>query len=285
MPLVDYTFQLGSTGVILNGNDTAFPFIDIDRVSGLDSPPFRETVRDHEGTDGGYIDAEFEKGRELILEGTVYCDVNGIETFLDSLKYNYAPVRDPIPFYFKADGSVEQRLLFVKPRGIRYDWETMRRTGCTPIQFMMYAEDPRIYSDNLQTIPVPFGGLATTGFGFSFGFNLSFGSTVPPVGATITVGGNRPTPAILHIEGPIVNPRIINETDSKTLAFVITLGASDFLDIDLVNRTVVLNGNTNRRNTLEAPNWWLFNPGSTFIRFGGASGSGSLDVIFRNAWR
>jgi tail protein len=284
MPLADLTFKLGDNGFVLN-SDISLPFVDIDRVSGLDSPPFRETVRDHEGTDGGYLDAEFEKGRDLSLEGTAYCDVNNVETFLDTIKANYAPVRNPVPFYVKADGSVAERVLFVKPRGVRYDWDLLRRTGQTPIQFLLYAEDPRIYTNVLQTIPVPFGGLATTGFGFSFGFNLSFGATVPATGATITVGGNRPAPAVLHIVGPIVDPRIINETDSKTLAFVITLSASDTLDIDLANRTVVLNGNVNRRNTLQTPDWFLFNPGNTFLRFGGASGTGTLSVIFRDAWR
>jgi len=96
--LADYTFQLDS-GVVLN-TDT-LPFVDVQRVVGLDSAPYRETIRDHEGTDGGYIDAEFETGREVIVEGIAYCDVDNAETFFDSLKQNYAPVTTPIPFVLR----------------------------------------------------------------------------------------------------------------------------------------------------------------------------------------
>jgi hypothetical protein len=284
MALSDYSYQLSSTGVILNADAVSFPFVDVTKVGGLDSAPYRETIRDHEGADGGFIDAEFEQGRDLSVEGTVFATVGNIETFLDSLKANFAPVKTPIPFYFKPPG-VNQRLLFVKPRGCRYDQDIAQRTGQTPIQFLMYAEDPRIYDDNLFSLVVAFGGIATTGFGFSFGFNLSFGAVVPPIGVNVFNGGNRATPAILTLAGPLVDPRIINDTSGKTLPFSITLEAGDVLVIDLLNRTVVLNGSTNKRASLLSSDWFLFDPGNTFIRFGGASGTGTLTVSYRYAWR
>lgn len=282
MPLAEDTFQL-DTGPVLNA-DSVLPFIDISRVSGLDSAPFRETIRDHEGVDGGFIDAEFERGREIILEGTVYSTVTLIEPFLDELKENFAPRTAPIPFAFKTAG-VEERVVFVKPRGCRYSWEAARRTGMTPIQFLMYAEDPRIYDNNLESVVIPFGGAATTGFGFNFGFNLSFGATVPPSGGTVTNNGNRPTPAILTIDGPVVDPRVQNATAGLTLEFFIMLGSGEFLTIDLANRTVTLNGTTNRRDALIGPGWFFFDPGDSFVTFGGSSGSGSLTIEYRSAWR
>lgn len=283
MVMEDNTFKLGDSGVVLN-TSAILPFVDIEKVEGLDSAPYRETFRDHEGVDGGYIDAEFEQGRDIMLEGIATCDVNSVETYLDSLKYNFAPVTSPIPFYYKAAGLGE-RVLFVKPRGCRYDWEQARRTGCTAIQFLMYAEDPRIYENNLLNIVIPFGGSATTGFGFSLGFNLDFGVAIPPFGSFIVNSGNRPTPAILTITGPVVNPRVINDTDSKSLNFTITLSGADSLVIDLDRRTVTLNGSTNARNTLTTSDWFYFKPGNTFIRFGGTSGSGNLAIAYRSAWR
>jgi len=125
MTLEDYTFQLNS-GVLLNSS-ILLPFVDIDRVVGLDSPPFRETVREHEGQDGGFIDAEFESGRDVILEGTVFADSSTIEDYLDDLKANYGPIRAPVPFVFKAPG-VGERVLFVTFRGCRYDEAIACRT-------------------------------------------------------------------------------------------------------------------------------------------------------------
>lgn len=284
MTLADYTFRLGDSGVVLN-TDPSFPFVDIDKVSGLDSPAFRETTREHEGTDGGFMDAEFERGREIFLEGTAYCDVSNVETYMDSLKANYAPVTTPIPLYFKAP-NVNERLVFVKSRGVSYDWETLRRLGMTRIQFKMFAEDPRIYDSTEQTLTIAFSGFTGDGFGFNLGFNFGFGSAVLPPGGSVFNGGNRPAPAKITIAGPVINPRITNDTLGLTLSFVITLGASDTLVIDLGTRSVTLNGTINARGTLVDPTWWLLAPGTNSIIYTAGSGGGStLTMTFRNAWR
>ena len=283
--LTDYQYQLGASGVLLNSDSLGLPFVDVTKVAGLDSAPFRETIRDREGQDGGFMDAEFETGRELSIEGTVYGIVGNTEPYLDSIKENWGPSTSLVPLYVKLPG-VSQRLLFVKPRGVRYDQDTAQRIGCTPIQFLAYAEDPRLYDDNLQSFVAPYGGLATTGFGFNFSFNFSFGASIPLTGVNVINGGNRPTPALITIQGPVVNPRVINDTSGRTLAFYpLTLTVSDTVVIDLDHRTAILNGSTNVRGLMISPDWFLFPKGSTFIRFGGESGSGTATVSLRNAWR
>lgn len=280
-----YQFQLDSSGVLLN-DDTTSSFVDITKISGLDSAPYRETFRDHEGTDGGFADAEFEKGRSVVLEGTVYSSVNEVETYLDDIKANYAPVTAPIPFYFKPDDSVSERVLFVKPLGARYDWEVARRIGATPIQLSMYAEDPRIYDSTLLTTVISYGGDAGLGLAFSFAFSVDFGGGASPGGSNVTNFGNRPTPAEFIIQGPVTNPVIYNNTTGDVMGFTIELGASDTLTINTRDRTVYLNGNINRRNTLTSPGWFFLGVGVTNIGYGGLSGIGStLTVNFRSAWR
>lgn len=286
MTLANYTFQLTTTGVVLNADTISVPFIDIDRVSGLDSAPFRETIRDHEGADGGFFDAEFEKGREIILEGIAYCDTSTVESFMDTLKYNYSPVTSPLAFYFKGPG-VEERIVFVKPRGVRYDWERLRRTGMTAIQFLLFAEDPRIYSSDLVSGTLPFGSITINGIGFNMGFNIDFGGGQVPASAVLSVGGNRPTPVVFTVNGPVTDPVITNETTDSVLAFKnIQLIAGQELAIDTGNRTVLLDGISNVRSKLVDPDWFLLVPGDNFIGFGAATGTSStLDYAFRNAWR
>lgn len=284
MTLSDYTFRLGDTGVVLN-TDLSIPFVDIDKISGLDSAPYRETIRDHEGIDGGFIDAEFEQGREIFLEGTAYVDPTTPESYMDSLKYNFAPVQTPIPFYFKMPG-ISERLIFVKPRGVAYDIDTLRRIGMTRVQFKMYAEDPRMYTNSLISSDIPFSGFAGAGFSFSLGFNFGFGAAVTPPSTSVFNDGNRPAPAILTISGPVTNPRISNDTLGLTLSFQIVLSASDELVVDLGYRTVTLNGNINARGTLIDPDWWLLQPGSNSITYTAGSGGGSnVNISFRSAWR
>lgn len=286
MPLTEeLTFQLGDTGVTLNTDSIGLPFVDISDVVGLDNAPYRETERDHEGTDGGFMDAEFEKGRPVVVRGTIFANTSNMESFLDTLKSNWAPSRTNIPFYFKAPG-VEERCVFVKPLGCKYDWTTLRRTGQAEVQFKMFAEDPRLYSAALQSVNIPYGGAAGIGFDFNLNFDFGFGPAIAPTGADITNTGNRATPVIFTITGPVTMPTIVNDTLSKNLAFNISLSASDSLVIDMANHTVMLNGSLNYRNVLLAPNWYLLEPGSNFIRFGGSAGTGSnLNAQYRAAWR
>ncbi len=283
----DYTFQLADTGVLLNNDaSSSVPFVDIDKISGLDSAPYRETERDHEGVDGGFLDAEFEKGRPVVLEGTAFADVTTLLPYLDTIKANWAPSTTPIPLYLYAPG-VGERIVFVKPRGVRYDWEQALRTGTSRIQLVAYAEDPRIYSSALQSVVIPLGATITTGFSFSYSFSFSFGATSSATdGAYVTNSGNRPAPAILTITGPVVNPVVVNDNTSSTLSFNITLTSTDVLVVDLVNHTVVLNGTANRRGSLLVSDWFLLAVGSNFIRYRAESGSGTtLTVSWRSAWR
>lgn len=280
----DLTFMLGDSGVVLNST-TSLPFVDVTSVLGLDNAPYRETRREHEGTDGGFIDAEFERGRDVLINAEIYTNSSTMESYLDSLKFNYAPSRTTIPFYFKAPG-VEERVIYVKPLGVKYDWEQIRRIGQAKAQFKMFAEDPRIYTSIATTANVPFSAGALTGFGFNLGFPFGFGGAASTDGVFVVNAGNRPTPPTFTINGPCTGPSIRDETYGNILAFNITLASGETLVIDTQYRTVRLNGATNRRNTMTNFEWFFLNPGSTFIRYGASTGAGSsLDVSFRSAWR
>lgn len=282
----DTTFQLSDTGIILNDDLVAnAPFIDIETVTGLDSAPYRQTKRDHEGVDGGFMDAEFEQGRDISLSGVVYANNNPLEVFLDSLKENWAPSTTLIPLYILTN-DVGLRVVFVKPLGCQYDWDALRRTGMAAITFTAYAEDPRIYSGTLQTTILPLGAFVFSGFSFNIAFPFGFGGvSTTSDGQFVNNAGNRPAPVIMTITGPVVNPIILNDTTSSIMQFVITLGVGETLVIDTQYHTVRLNGVTNRRSVMTVPGWFLLQKGNNFIRFRGASGTGTLTLSYRASWR
>jgi hypothetical protein len=279
-----FSYQL-DTGTILNPIDQTLPFVDITHVSGLDSPDFRSTERDHEGTDGGFLDAEFEKMRTIVLQGQVIGDPLTVESFLDQLKGDWAPRRDVCPFRFAHPG-VAQRMMFVKPLGVKFDITALRTTGAVDVQFTCQAEDPRIYDDAVLTQALIIGVPITTGFAFPLGFNFGFGAPASPDGVMITNYGNRPAPATITIPGPVTNPVIYNDTTSSTLSFSIDVSASDYLVIDLGQRTVKLDGTVSRRGALLEPDWFLLQPGGNFIRYrASAGGTNPASIAYRNAWR
>lgn len=224
MAINEYEFKLNDGGLLLNSDSLGTPFTDITKVSGLDSAPYRETTRDHEGADGGFIDAEFEKGRDIILEGTIYSSLANVENYLDNLKANFAPVQTPIPLYLNP-GSVGERLIFVKPRGVRYDWDTARRLGCTAAQFLMYAEDPRIYTSGLINSTISYGGDAGLGFSFvsyldTFTRTTSSGWGTSDSGNTYTLTG---TAADFSTDGSKAKITLTAATGSSYISAINTL--------------------------------------------------------------
>lgn len=282
----ELTFRLGSTGVILNTDSAGTPFVDIESVRGLDSAEFRVTERDWEGNDGTFVDAEFEKGRTIILTGTVYASTTNWESYMDSLKSNYAPSNTLQQFFVKAPG-VNERFLFVKSLGVKYDWDTMRRLGMGSVQISVFAEDPRIYDSTLQTGSITQGAQVFPGFGFNFGFSFGFGGTsTTSDGTTVVNNGNRPTPPTFIINGPVTTPRILSDTTGSEMIFNIDVLTGETLVVDTKYKTVRLNGTTNRRYALIRPTWFFLQPGTNFIRYRAASaGSSVLNIQYYTAWR
>lgn len=282
----DYTYQFGDAGVILNDSATpTAPFVDIESIAGLDTSDFRISERVREGSDGGFIDSQFEDMRTITLNGTIYCPAALAETFSDSLKANFAPTFASSPFYFYHP-TVGQRVVFAKSLGCRYNIDQLRRVGQTAVQFLLKAEDPSIYSD----VTIVTGGLAaaSSGRGYPRSYNYGYGGTAGSAGAaTVNNIGNKPARAIIRLQN-VVNPEVVCDSVNKRLKFVITVNSPDYLDIDLYNRTVILNGTANRRGTVQGTSqWFLLQPGINLLRLLGSAGTGTptMTVTFRPAYR
>lgn len=286
MSLTDYySFRYRDDGVVLNGDSSTVPFIDVLSVDGLDNAPFRATNRAREGDDGGFVDAEFEDMRTIVLEGNIYAAPGSLESLLDSLKSNFAPQRSPQPFYLLAEG-VGERTIFCKSLGMRYRWTTDRGLGQVAFQIQLQAEDPTIYGP-AQTLTATLAGVST-GYGYNKSYNRGYGGTTGTVGAvTLNNSGNRDTGGQIVITGPVTNPAVVHDNTGYRLQFNITLAVGETLVVDLRNRTVLLNGTTNRRGTmLGTSTWFKLSPGYNSIRFLGTSaGTPTLGVTFRPAYR
>src|SRR5512139_196302 len=263
--LDDYEYLYDDTGVLLNstsaGVAAALPFIDIDKVSGLDSPEFRTSEHDHEGFDGGYIDSEFYKNRTITLEGTLYADPNNADEVCDELRYNYRPRSQSAPFYFKHPNK-PVRVVFGKGLGARYDIETLRRTGRTAVQLTIGCPDPYIYTADPTTV-VGTGQGIDPGHGFNHGFNHGFGG-LGTGGNQVDIfnGGNHTAYSIITIAGPISDPSLVENRTGKALDFDIGLGKNSTLIIDTRKDTIMENGTINRRSSLvPGSRWWGIDPG------------------------
>jgi Phage tail protein len=274
--LDSYEYQYEDDGVRLNSADAgyaaALPFIDVDKISGLDSPEFRTAERDHEGVDGGYVDAEFYTTRTIVIEGILYADPSDPDTVCDQLRYNYRPVREALPFYFRHPNK-NTRLIFGKPLGCRYDVDRLRAQGRTPIIITLACPDPYIYDAELQQ--QTFGRIVYqgSGHGFNHGFNLSFGGDVgDPGGLEVFNAGNHDAYPVITIFGPVDSPVVSESSSGRHIGFDIELALGEFLVVDTRRKRVMLNGVVSRRSTVTPGSRFPYvKPGSSSFFFSGNS--------------
>lgn len=272
--LDDYCYQYQDDGVLLNGNSNSpvvsAPVFDILKVSGLDLSNFRTSMRVSEGMDGGTVEGEFLDPRTIVIDGVLFCHLDdSIESQLDTLKANFQPRTTDAPFYIKAPG-VSQRVLDCKPLALRYDLDQARRYNSTTFQITLQAQDPVVYGSTTKSIYGVLSSEEVNGHGFDHGYDLSFGG-ITTTGSQITIvnEGTKAVGAIITLNGPVTGPRIVSETEGKTLALpgLIASTSADVIVIDLKRRTVKLNGASRRMSVRADEGWFLIQPGTNVWRY------------------
>lgn len=140
------------------------------------------------------------------------------------------------------------------------------------------ARDARLLSGDGS---VPYLLSAVTGLPSSVG-GLTVPLTVPfPIGATVTSGsititsGGETPKCRLTITGPVVNP-LVSDQFGAAMRFNLSLDVGQFLVVDLDRRTIRLNDQASRRNTMSGQ--WIVPRDGTVLRFDAASYNSSAQL-------
>jgi len=280
-------YQYGDDGIVLN-TDVALPFVDITGIQGLDNAPPRTTTKDHEGADGGWVDSKYETLRTVVVDAIAYADPSALDTYLDQLTANFAPGDSPRPLYWRSDNGM--RVVYGKSQGLKYSKSNTRGIGVQTIQFTIICGDPRKYSpDVTASVPIYLGSAIVQGRGYTKSYTFGYGSAATQSAGSMTPGGNRPTPGLYVIRGPIINPSIVNDITGQVWTFQLTLAANEYLYIDPRVRTVRFGSATgaSRRNAMRG-SWWFLSPGLNNFRLlgsGGIVGTTNLTIYAQPAWR
>jgi hypothetical protein len=239
---------------------------------------------------GGINETRYEDGRNITLTGEIMSQVSVEDAFAEwaLLAAPMIQTLDDGPALLKwtegATGNMLQRL--VKLDG---DLDPPFQDGAAILSYQaqFFSEDPRAYSQTLTTATST--ALATAGGGHTFPtkyprtYASSGGGTV-----TFVNGGNRPTPPVFQIVGFCQNPQIVFIDAGLRLVFNCTINAGDFLEVDVANRTVKLNGTTNRLNFYDGANsqWYELPRGSSNLQLvaAGFDGNALLKVLGRAAF-
>lgn len=276
----------GTRAVFNDKNDPDFVgFLDDDNgITGLDSPEVRESSDVLVEADGGVHGSFYYGRRPVVLQGWVPPEEPHafVNERIDRLQRASNAMRGDAELRWTEDGSDERRLLLRRQQPVRV---TDRRPK--KFQIPLVSARAEIESSQEQTAVVDPGA---TGFvGFTEPIVEPLESVLADGGQQFIVNqGSAPAAPTLSIEGPITNPRVLNNTTGEELRLLFDLAAGETLVIDFRQRTVLLNGTASRYSAVEFPasTWWALQPGSNDVRLNAlTAGSGAqVTVGWRHAW-
>lgn len=241
----------------------------------------------------------FYGGKTLLIEGFVqgssWSDLQQRKralagVFVPTQAERVLKMPDPTQVYASAAAYAEQIT----------GYERMSARVLAPIEFGEYlggfaqqfsvslrASDPRRYSDVLNASVT--SDLTTAGgMTFPMVFPLSFNPSGLGGYVSVTNAGIVDTPAVLRVTGPVTNPAIYAQTLNVLIAFDgLSIADGDYVDIDLLERTVTFSDGSSRYRYLDdsLSSWFLVPPGVSEYRIGGSvvADPAKLTISYRNA--
>jgi hypothetical protein len=287
--LDDYQYQFTDTGIVIDPN-TQDPetsaLWDLERIEGLDMPEIRLQEQDRDGAHGSFAFAKYTRSRAITITGAVRVpEESGVEEYLDSLKVNYAPSENPLPFYYKHP-NVAQKVINCNSLGVRYPVDIAWNIRYVPFQILLIAEDPRAYGPEITVGPV---GLPVTSGGMSWPMTFNFGPTTAQVGGHMDCynSGNSEAYPVITINDAVQSPRIKNLTTGNELTVDYTLKDGDQLVLDTRTRTLYLNGGDRTDLVSQFVNKWpLLAVGENTLQFHATAYSATADATtkYRSVW-
>lgn len=276
----------GTRAVLQNSGDPDFVGY-ISEITGLDSAEVREQSEDKPGTDGAKHGDFFAGRRPITIEGTIHVGSDSAtirNSRADRLLRASLALRQDAVLRWQETGGVPRQI------SLRRQQPT-RLSGLRPKKFLvaMVAEDPRIVSQEEHSLSILAGALGTSGTDFPLDFPLDFQEVTGSAGTvSVTNAGNGDAIPTFEIAGPIVNPRVLNNTTGEEQWFIVTLAAGETLIVNGHDRSVLLNGAVDRYGAYDftTSEWWTLQPGANDVRLLSTSYSApaGLTVRWRDSW-
>jgi hypothetical protein len=183
--------------------------------------------------------------------------------------------------------------------------DTIRQSGLTQFVVQLRAPDPIKYS--LDPMRQPDGSAAVSvGAGSPSGTRAyprnydvatdglrEYGTAGSPNVLSVINLGNYSSPPIFRIAGPVTNPTLsLIDWDGKdttdpefSMGFLITLQAGEYLEVDVKEKTVLLNGAVSRRGTMTfESDWFSVPPGESKLRYTALSAPGNTTSVTLTAY-
>lgn len=277
-----YSFSFN--GLTFGGANSPYQILSVD---GLESLPDLRVQDDNRGfNDGMFSGRDFLAGRTISMIIQTYGSTGAsAQDNFNTLQSKLLPqTSGTTPLYFKMPTVTGDQYINARVRGNRTTITPEYTYGQITSQFEFFCPDPRYYSSNQQTATMAYS--TPTGRIYNRTYNLVYGGGSATITTTISNNGWADTYPTITINGPITNPTVGNQTQSKALNFVGTFSNSDDLVVDLYNKLITLNGQP-ARNLLISGDWFSAQPGNNdfyFVGTGTLAGQTEATVVWHSAY-
>ena len=256
-------------------------------ITGFDSPDNRMTHYDKPGEDGAVVSAMYYSSRHVTLHGyikgatPIIYEANRVAFIKACAQAKDAsgyPTPTTITFTTLAGNTYYFNAYIKKP--------VMDYSQINSGKYMvdMVAADPYIYSSAARTTTISraIGGGAIVPFVVPVILAASSGGS-----STLVNGGNGTSFPILKLTGPLTNPYVANTTVNKFVQLNYTITSSNYVLIDMAQKTIMLNGVTSVLSTKTSDsNWWALVSGNNNIQLstGTSADTGNLTINYNDAY-
>ena len=255
-------------------------------VSGLDSPEVRENADDLVQFDGGIHGDFFYGRRPMTLTGLILNPTSADERNrrMTKLKRASNAMRGDAILQWTLSGGYEQFVAVRRQQPLRIEGAWQKQ-----FQLPLVAADPRIYGVPFKHAQLTAGeGAGETGRGYSRQYPINYGGATVSGQMFVENQGNTTTYPLVTVYGPGLNPVITNFTTGQSVHLTYNIGVGEYLVIDMLNRTVLLNSTASRYSAVDffLSAWWGLEPGQNDLRitYSSFSTGAGLVVQWRDAW-
>ena len=246
-------------------------------IDGMDDAPTDGTVEQRGSDHGGYALPQFYGPRPITLRVKAAATSQAARDDARAMLQAVVPVSDLATLVYNE--PVPKTVYVRRSGGIKVTSQTL-----IDVEFAigLIAPDPRKYG--AATSVTVIANSQTLGITVPFTVPFTMPAQAPPGAATVTNGGRFETRPTITIVGPIAKPAVYNQTSGQSISFsTLTLGASDVLVLDLLNKAAYLNGGNIPADLWSA--WWVLDPGTSQIILQGEGGAGAqMTIDFNDAW-
>lgn len=270
---------------LLMGADTAyqvFNFIGLE-----DMPSVRASDRFRALRHGEHRNDHFLMGRDFVMEMLVKGETEaGLRSALEDLADAMVIQQDELPFVYRIPQATFTKSRInarIRRRAFPID-NTYMHGHLARVALEFHATDPRIYDNVEQSLSTGITEV-TSGWSMPWSSPWDLGGTGESSSVTATNAGNRGAPHVVRFNGPATRVEVESVEQSKMLEVATTLLDGQFLELDTLEQTILLNGTASRYGDLTAgSNWFDLQPGvNTLVFRSTTTGAPTMDVTWRSA--